>query len=255
MRHLDYDQIAPTYNRRFAEGKREGTDDVLAELAQRTPGGRILEAGCGTGHWLAGLRQVSQQLYGLDLSAGMLAQAQQSDEHLHLARGQAGRLPFDGSSFDLVFCVNAIHHFTSQREFVMEAGRVLRPGGAFAVIGMDPRGHRDDWYIYEYFEGTFQVDLERFPSWETIQGWMVQAGFQRPALRPVERIIHHKVGRSVLDDPYLEKSASSQLALLSEEAYATGLARIRKMLDGAGQDGEYIIFPVAIYIDMLVGYK
>jgi ubiquinone/menaquinone biosynthesis C-methylase UbiE len=252
-RQVNYDHIAPSYNRRYASGGRQGVAITLQALASALGAGRILEVGCGTGHWLAGLRAVSNQLYGLDLSAGMLAQAQQREENLALARGRAGQIPFPDASFDLVCCVNAIHHFQQQPGFVAEARRVLRPGGALAVIGTDPRAQRDRWYVYGYFDGTYQTDLARFPSWGTVLDWMVASGFQQIEWRFVEQIRDHKVGRSVLADPYLQKDAVSQLTILSDGAYAAGLARIEAALATAEAAGETLTFPTDLLLAMLAG--
>jgi SAM-dependent methyltransferase len=41
----------------------------------------------------------------------------------------ANRLPFAGGAFDRVFCVEAMFHFASRRQFFAEAARVLKPGG------------------------------------------------------------------------------------------------------------------------------
>ena len=86
---VNYDAIASTYNRRFAEQPRSGTLQALAELVQAMGAERVLEVGCGTGHWLAGLSNLAPQVYGLDFSAGMLAQAQQQENPLALLQGQA----------------------------------------------------------------------------------------------------------------------------------------------------------------------
>lgn len=250
---VDYDRIAPSYNRRYASAGRQGVAVALRELASGLDAGRILEVGCGTGHWLASLRAVSGQLYGLDLSAGMLAQAQQREENLALVRGQAGQIPFPDASIDLVCCVNAIHHFQQQPGFVAEARRVLRPGGVLAVIGMDPRAHRRRWYIYEYFAGTYQTDLARFPSWGTVLDWMLASGFQQVEWRLVEQIRDHKVGRSVFADPYLQKDAVSQLTILSVGAYAAGMARIEDALATAEAADKTLTFPTDLLLAMLAG--
>jgi ubiquinone/menaquinone biosynthesis C-methylase UbiE len=215
---------------------------------------RILEVGCGTGHWLASLRPVSGQLYGLDLSAGMLAQAGQRQTPLALIRGRAGQLPFPDRCFDLIYCVNAIHHFQQQRAFVFEARRLLRSGGMLAVVGMDPRAHRDRWYIYDYFEGTYETDLARFPSWGTVLDWMAAADFERVEWRWVERIVDQKQGRAVFDHPFLKKDSCSQLALLTDEAYAVGLDRIEAAVASAEAVGETVMFPTDLLLAMLVGW-
>jgi SAM-dependent methyltransferase len=253
-KHVNYDRIAATYDQRFEGDGMSGTAAALLALARELGASRVLEVGCGTGRFLADLRPVADQLYGLDLSAGMLARARQRDGRLHLVCGHAGWPPFPSASFDLVCCVNAMHHFDRQRAFVSEARRLLRPEGALAVIGMDPHGRRDSWYIYRYFEGIYEADLVRFPSWGTALDWMVAAGFERVEQRPVERILARKVGRAVLKDPFLRKEAASQLALLTDEAYAAGLRRIREALDAAEEAGEQLAFPTDIQIGMMVGW-
>jgi SAM-dependent methyltransferase len=260
VRAVDYDRVAPSYNRRFAGGAPGGEAQALVGLVHKLQANhrlqavRILEVGCGTGHWLAGLSPLSVQAFGLDLSAGMLAQARRQAGRLHLVRGRAGQLPFPAASFDLVYCVNAIHHFDQQREFVFEARRLLRSGGALAVIGMDPHDRREGYYLYRFFHGAYETDLVRFPSWGTVLDWMALAGFEQVTWRVAERIYDQKVGRSVLEDPFLDQSATSQLTLLSDEAYAEGIARIRAAVEAAEAVGEQEIFPVDILIGMVVGW-
>jgi SAM-dependent methyltransferase len=254
-RQVNYDQIAPTYDRRFDHDEPRGTGTVLLTLAQELQAARLLEVGCGTGHWLALLRPATPHLFGLDLSAGMLSQARRRHGDLALVRGRAEQLPFPDTSFDLVYCVNAIHHFGHQRAFIAEARRLLRPGGALAIIGFDPRQHRDKWYIYGFFDGTFETDLERFPSWGTVLDWMIAAGFARVEWRLAEHIEDHKQGGAVLDDPFLEKNACSQLALLSDEDYTAGLGKIRAVVAAAEATGETIRFPCEILLRILIGWN
>jgi ubiquinone/menaquinone biosynthesis C-methylase UbiE len=252
---VDYDQIAPTYNRRFASRDRSGTSHALSALARQVHAQRVLEAGCGTGHWLDQLYPQVPGLYGLDLSNGMLHQAQEREAPLRLTRGRARHLPFADRCFDLVFCVNAIHHFNDPYAFIHEAYRALRPNGAIATIGWEPHGRRDSWYVYDYFEGTYERDLERFPHWAEVAGWMQEAGFQQLDRREVRHILDDKHGRSVLDDPFLQKNACSQLALLSDAAYAQGLERIRRDLDLAETRGQTLRFRSELSIEMLRAFK
>jgi hypothetical protein len=71
----------------------------------------------------------------------------------------------------------------------------------------------------------------------------------------VERIEDHKQGQEVLEDPFLRKDGASQLSLLRDEAYATGLARIRTALAAAEAAAKNLLFPVDISLQMLVGWK
>ncbi len=251
---VNYDEIAATYNRRFEHGQHAGTAAALKALSDEVNAAQVLEVGCGTGRWLADL-EAGRQVVGLDLSVGMLRQAQVRNNRLHLVGGRAGRLPFPSQAFDLVYCVNALHHFEAPRQFIGEARRLLKPGGVLAVIGMDPRGQRETWYIYEYFKGAYETDMRRFPSWGTVLDWMAAEGLEPITWQIVERIHERWVGREVLSDPFLEKNSTSQLILLSDEAYAAGLQQIEAALAEAESAGREIGFRTEVRLGMMAGRR
>lgn len=262
---VNYDQLAPTYNHRFSGVERQPILIALQEIIQKNQAKTILEVGCGTGHWLAGIEelfaaQVGYKLLGLDLSAGMLQQARARNKAYSLVRGQAERLPFRQTSFDLIYCVHALHHFSRQYEFVAECLRWLKPGGILAIIGSDPHqnalnGQRGEWFVYEYFEGVLQTDLARFPSWGQVLNWMVGAGYESVSWQPIEVLHDSWQGAEVLTDPFLKQEATSQLALLSEPEYQAGLDRLKDAITAAQAAGVEIEFHSKIFIDMLLGRK
>lgn len=252
---VDYDSLSPTYNRRYQKPDTEPVGDALVVLASSLGADRILEVGCGTGHWLVRLNAVTAPVHGLDASVGMLREARTREASLALVQGTAGRLPYTAGAFDLVYCVNALHHFPDPRAFLAEAYRLLHPGGAVACAGSDPHGHRDGSYTYQYFDGTYATDLTRFASWATILSWMRAAGFVELDSRVAVRIRDPKIGEHVFADPFIEKSACSQLALLTDQAYAEGLARIRRAIADAKARGEEIVFATDLKLALLTGRK
>ena len=252
---VDYDQIASEYDRRFAADDPAREGQALRNLASTLKPARILEVGCGTGHWLGEVAPVAHCLFGLDLSKGMLRQAKTKQVPAGFVQSAAEQLPFRDSVFDLVFCVHAIHHFTDPQAFVSETCRVIRSGGCLAVIGGNPHNWRESWYVYRYFEGVYERDLLRFPTWDTVSEWMDAVGFEDLELAEVEHIAGHKRGREVLSDPFLQKLACSQLALLTDEAFADGLQRIEEDLTRAERRGETLTFETELTIQMLSGRK
>lgn len=253
MKRVNYDKVSTVYDQRYRSGGPVGITKSLRELASRVKARRILEVGCGTGHWLTLLRHCDIRC-GLDSSAGMLARARHKDGALGFVRGIAAQLPFCDRAFDVVFCVHALHHFDDPLAFMYEARRVLRTGGAFVNIGMDPHTKQDRWYVYDYFPGTYEIDRARYPSGQMIQRWMNEAGFVKCERRLTARITWDFIGRDVLHDPILHKNGTSQLSLLTEEAFAEGMARIRKTLHLAERRGEDIVFTTHIALPSTVGF-
>ena len=254
---VDYNAISDRYDERTKGGYLSGTNRALRDLARRVSARRVLDLGCGTGRSLMGPAGLDPApvCFGLDFSAGMLAKARAFDPDYRLMRASAPRPPFASHSFDLVFCVHAFHHFPDRERVVREAYGLLRPGGAFAIVNMDPREDRDDNYVYRYFEGVYERDLERFPALDDLKGMLKSAGFQQVESPVVDTIEDDFAGASVFDSYFLQKDSSSQLILLSDAAYRAGLRRMREAVARAEAAGETAIFSVRIRNRMCYGVK
>jgi ubiquinone/menaquinone biosynthesis C-methylase UbiE len=254
-KHVDYDRLAAEYDRRFVHGQYSDTGRALHEQFEQVNARRIMEVGCGTGHWLEVLSAPDRSLIGVDYSRGMLAQAQVKHIQAQLVQGVARQLPCKSGDFDFVYCIHALHHFVDPCAFITEAHRILRPGGKLVILGGGPPENRTDWYVYQYFDGVFETDLERTPPWETVTEWLEMSGFDRLELVEAEHIHERKIGRKIFLDPFLQKHACSQLALLSERTYQEGLNRIESDLVQAEDDGQDLEFKSEISIKMLSGWK
>ena len=152
----------------------------------------------------------------------------------------------------MVFCVNVLHHFYDPSGFVNNTHRLIKQDGILAVIGMNPHDGRDRWFLYDYFPGTYETDLGRYPSVSAILNWMMEAGFENITTSVAERILDTRMGRDVLPLP---KDFTSQLTLLSQEAYAAGTGRIETALAEAEEEGKVVEFPVDISLHMISGRK
>jgi demethylmenaquinone methyltransferase/2-methoxy-6-polyprenyl-1,4-benzoquinol methylase len=81
----------------------------------------------------------------MDFSAGMSALARNQSAPIKLTRGTAAELPYPDETFDLLHCVDAIHHFGDSRAYIAEAFHILKPGGDLAINGHDPHSAEGNW--------------------------------------------------------------------------------------------------------------
>ncbi len=122
--------------------------------------------------------------------------------------------------------------------FLMEAMRVLRPGGLMMTVGLDPHAGVDQWYIYEYFDNVLEIDRRRYPAAGHIREWMREAGFADCVTREIQHLPVRLAARAALERGRLDKSATSQLAVLTDEEYRQGIDRVREAVESAEVRGE-----------------
>lgn len=237
---VDYDRVAPAYNRRYELGDYAVIERALLAFAGERRPQRVLEVGCGTGHWLQRLSTHGFEVAGVDASRGMLEGARKRIPTFHLVRAVAECLPFVEGSFDLVVCINALHHFPGKPAFFREARRVLKPEGGLLTVGLDPHTGLDRWYIYDYFERALQTDLQRYPSAASIRQCLMDAGFRDARTEVAEHLPSRREASEAWAQGVLEKSFTSQLSVMADAEYQRGLAAIRAAMDAAASRDELL---------------
>lgn len=236
MDPVDYDAIAPVFDRRYAENDyRPVADELMAFIGSRTT---ALDVGCGTGYWTAAVAAAGTRTLGIDPSAGMLRRAQRRLGEAGLVLGVAERLPFRRHVFDRLFCINSFHHFRNPERFAAEAFRVLRSEGGLMVIGLDPHGGSDRWWLYDYFPTACSLDRERYPSAGDLRAVLRGAGFARCETVCAQHTPVRVAAQEALDSGRLAKHSTSQLTLLSDDEYAGGMTRLRRDIAGARARGR-----------------
>jgi SAM-dependent methyltransferase len=90
-------------------------------------GARVLDIGCGIGMYTSQFRRYTPHATGVDSDLQVAAQARSRASLIALA--PAERLPFAGSSFDVVFSHEVIEHVVDDRLAAAEMVRVCAPGG------------------------------------------------------------------------------------------------------------------------------
>jgi SAM-dependent methyltransferase len=101
------------------------------------PGMRVLDAGCGTGEallWLHELIEPNGTVVGVDVSAAHLAAARRYlRPGVTILQADLVEAPLPPQSFDLIWCVNTIHHLRDPLQGVKRLASLLRPGGRIAL--------------------------------------------------------------------------------------------------------------------------
>ncbi len=235
---VDYDGVADVYDGRYRRNNYSGVEQALAAFIEETrpDGQRVLEVGCGSGHWLHWLRDSNVNVVGLDPSAGMLSAARSKVGSRHLIRGRAEAVPCASASCAGVFCVNALHHFEDPAAFVREAKRVLNAGGGLMTIGLDPHTGDDEWWVYEYFPEALIADRGRYLPTARIRELMTSAGFNTCETRIVQHRPRELTVGEAMRGGFVNRTSTSQLMVISESEYEAGVRRIHAA--EAASDGK-----------------
>jgi ubiquinone/menaquinone biosynthesis C-methylase UbiE len=251
---VQYDKLAQTYDRRYKENDYSGIQSCLLEFVGTQLSTKILEVGCGTGHWLTLLAEMGYQVEGLEPSQNMISLAKIKAPNIPLVQGYAEALPWPSKSFDRVFGINTFHHFHDPQLFIFEARRVLRNQGGVMIIGMDPNRRLDNWWIYDYFPQVLDIDKKRYLPTQTIQKMLYKNGFQECRTIEAQHIYIQLPARQALDQGLLAKTSTSQLALLSDQEYEEGIKCLIRDIKAAKSNDRMLTICSDVHLFATMGW-
>jgi SAM-dependent methyltransferase len=108
---------------------------LLDGLLGRFPGAhRVLEVGCGTGHFTRWLASRGLRAIGLDRSPAMLREAARLQVGGPLLLADAHRIPLRSAAVDLVLAVTALEFLDSPERALEECVRVAERGLVLVVL-------------------------------------------------------------------------------------------------------------------------
>jgi len=136
-------------------------------VAALPPGSRVLDLGCGLGATAAVCRaEFGLDAVGLDVSAGMLAEAREQRPALPLLRASGARLPFRAGALDAVLAECTLALLPDLDAALAEVRRVLREDGL--LIACDLYARAPDAI----------PDLRALPLVTCLRGALPRAGFE-----------------------------------------------------------------------------
>jgi ubiquinone/menaquinone biosynthesis C-methylase UbiE len=201
-------------------------------------GRRVLDVGCGTGRLAAALAERGARVWGVDPSEDMIRQARSNAAgKAAFKEAPAEALPFKDGWFERAVFRLVVHLVDRPRAF-REAARVVAPGGRIVIATFAPASFERFW-VARAFPEVVRIDRRRFPDQDQLAAELGLAGFANVG---VSRLLQK--GRLTRAEA-LERIKGryiSTLRLLSEEAFAEGLARAeRELPDPVEGDAEWLV--------------
>jgi len=147
-----FDELAGRYGSLTEPGG--GWSAVASALAMGFAGCRVADVGAGEGALTLSLARFCDQVTAVDLSPRMLmtlrdtADAAGMGDRVVTLEGELEKLPIADEEMDAVFLSQSLHHASQPQAAILEAARVLRPGGRLLVL--DLVAHEQDWVRDQY---------------------------------------------------------------------------------------------------------
>ena len=114
-----------------------GVVSIMSQNIQSVKG-RVLDIACGPGTYGRRIASPSKEVFGIDISMGMLRQGvsytAKEGTPMRFARARVEALPFQDRLFDATLCCGSLHLFADTVIALHEMARVMKPEAILSVF-------------------------------------------------------------------------------------------------------------------------
>lgn len=123
------------YTDEFIYGRYQMFEEIDQILSKLPKGAKVLDLGCGTGHFSTYIQTLGYEVTGLDPSTKMLDYARQNFPNITFVEGYSNALPFEDNTFDLIISIEVLRYLDTKIviESYKDIHRTLKPGGKMFI--------------------------------------------------------------------------------------------------------------------------
>lgn len=98
------------------------------------PANKLLDVGCGSGLFISQAAAKGAEVTGIDASGELITEAKLRNPLAEFMTGEMEEMPFADNSFNIVCGFNSFQYAANVKNALLEAKRVLLPGGKLVVM-------------------------------------------------------------------------------------------------------------------------
>ncbi|WP_028448913.1 MULTISPECIES: malonyl-ACP O-methyltransferase BioC [Chitinibacter] len=247
-----FDKAAATYDA-AAVLQREVVERMLERLALiRLQPNIVVDAGCGTGYALTGLKQQYPQAHtlALDLAPAMVRTALNKHSQTGLSSlfglldkqrpwplcADIERLPLADNSVDLIWSSLTLQWCNTPDQAFAEFQRVLKPGGLLMFATLGPDTLKELRTAFAGIDGHEHVN--RFIDMHDLGDALVQQGFATPVMDMEYLTLTYQDAKSVMQDLKSIGASNHMLGRRSGLLGKTAWQRVQAQYEPLRRDGK-----------------
>lgn len=230
--HAGWESIPDEYHQAFGDLTTQAIGPLL-DAARVKSGIKVLDIASGPGYVSAAAAKRGAIVLGVDFSNSMVEHARRLHPGIDFREGDAEELPVGNGLFDAAVMNFGILHLGRPEKALVEAHRVLHPGGRFAFsVWCNPKETVGFGIVLRAVEahGEPRVDLPEGPPFfrysdpEECTRALIVAGFESPTVTKISQLWRMPAGDGLFD---AMKNSTVRTAGLLRAQKPTVLNKIR----------------------------